>query len=108
MNNSLQTNFGEAARRDRIQNMITGYREWDDLSRSYRADGFSDLSKAVNYVTSHDVTGYTEQRLMNFYLSEILTYEGKTSLPGETQTQMIRRLVDSIASQPADIQAGHA
>ena len=108
MNNSLQTNFGEAARRDRIQNMITGYREWDDLSRSYRADGFSDLSKAVNYVTSHDVTGYTEQRLMNFYLSEILTYEGKTPLPGETQTQMIRRLVDSIASQPADIQAGHA
>jgi 1,4-alpha-glucan branching enzyme len=108
MNNSLATNWGEPSRSNRIRNMITEWQAWDDLSHSYRPAGFTDLSQAVNYITSHDVAGYTEQRLMNFYLSEILRYEGKTPNPGETETEMIRRLVDSIASQPADIQAAHA
>lgn len=108
VDNNLSTNWGEPSRSDRIQNMITGNREWDDLSHSYRSSGFSDMSKAVNYITSHDVAGYTEQRLMNFFMCEALRFQGKTPLPNETETQMVRRLVDNITSQPADIQATHA
>ncbi len=108
MNNSMETNWGEPSRSDRIRNAVTGWRVWDDFSHSYRNDGFTDVSQAVNYVTSHDVAGYSEQRLMNFYLSEILRYEGKKPLDNESETQMIRRLVDSIATQPAEIQAAHA
>ncbi len=108
MNNSVHTNWGEPSRSDRIRSMIANWREWDDYSRAYRGSSYADLAQAVNYVTSHDVAGYTEQRLLNFYLSEILRFEGKTPLPNETETEMIRRIVDSIATQPADIQAAHA
>ena len=108
MNNSMQTNLGEPSRSDRIRSMIANWHEWDDYSRSYRGSSYSDLAQAVNYLTSHDVAGYTEQRLLNFYLTEILRFEGIVPLPNETETEMIRRIVDSIATQPADIQAAHA
>jgi len=108
VDNNLTPNWGEPSRSDRIQNMITGDREWDDLSHSYRNSGFADMSKAVNYVTSHDVAGYTEQRLMNFFMCEALRFQGKTPLPNETETEMVRRLVDNITTQPPDVQATHA
>jgi 1,4-alpha-glucan branching enzyme len=88
--------------------MITGHRVWDDMTRSYRNAGFSDMHKTVNYLTSHDVEAYNEQRLLNFHLTEILRWNGIQPGPGETDVQFIKRIVDSIASQPANIQAAHA
>ncbi len=107
MNNSLQTIWGQPARRDRIQKMIACWQEWDDMSHSYRDSSFTDLSQAVNYITSHDVAGYTEQRLMNYYLREILRYQNIHPNDHETETEMVRRIVDSIASQSSEIQAAH-
>lgn len=107
LDNNLNTNLEEPSRRDRITNMIAGWREWDDLTHSYRPCGFTDLSKAINYVTSHDVAGYTEQRLMNFHLCEILRYIGVNPSANETETQMVRRLVDDITNQSPAIQDAH-
>ena len=45
---------------------------------------------------------------MNFFMCEALQFQGKRPLPNESQTQMVRRLVDNIASQPTDVQATHA
>lgn len=107
LNNSLDTVLGQPGRYDRIQNMISGRRVWDDMDHQYRPNGFTDLAKAVNYVTSHDVADYHGQRLMNFYLGEILRY--RNLLPaGVSETAFIKSVVDSIASQPAAIQASHS
>ena len=107
LDNAMTTNLGEPSRSDRIQNMITGQKVWNDMNRSYRDAGFSDMHKAVNYLTSHDVEAYTEQRLLNFHLTEILRWNGIQPGPGETDVQFVKRIVDNIASQPANIQAAH-
>ncbi len=107
LNNSLSTNFGRPSRQERIRDMISCRQVWDDMSHRYRAYGFNDLAKAVNYVTSHDVAGFSEQRLMNFFLGEILRYRGIHPSTG-TETEFIRGIVDNIATQPAPIQAAHA
>ncbi len=108
LNNDLRTVLGQPSRSDRIQNMISGHRMWDDLSHSYRPNGFTDMAQAINYITSHDVAGHTEQRLLNFYLSEILRYNGMNPAPNQTDTDFIKGLVDNIATQPPNVQAAHA
>ena len=107
LNNSLNTNFGEPSRYDRIQKMISSKQVWDDSTHHYRAHGFTDLAKAVNYITSHDVAGNGEQRLMNFFLGEILRYRNIRPSSG-TETEFIRNIVDNIGSQPGVIQSAHA
>ncbi|HET7206336.1 MAG TPA: alpha-amylase family glycosyl hydrolase, partial [Terriglobales bacterium] len=108
LDNALTTNLGEPSRSDRIYSMISAQKVWNDMSRSYRSEGFDDLRKTVNYITSHDVEKKLEERLMNFHLSEILAWMGKTPGQGQTQAAFIKSIVDNIASQPADVQAAHA
>jgi len=108
LNNDMQTAWGEPSRSDRITNLISGQRVWNDMDRNYRSSGFSDLGKAVNYITSHDVEAFNEQRLMNFHLTEILRYQGILPNAGETDVDLVKRLVDNIATQPTNIQAAHA
>ena len=107
LNNTLNTSMGQPSRLDRIQNLISSRRVWNDLDHQYRPFGFTDVAKTVNFVTSHDVAGYTEERLMNFYLGEILRFRGIRPGIG-SETEFIRYIVDHIASQPADIQASHS
>lgn len=107
LNNTLCTRPGEPGRLDRIRNLISSQRVWDDQARQYRAHGFTDLAKTINYVTSHDVAGYSEQRLMNFFLTEILRYRGLLPTTGNEE-QMIRDIVDNIACQSGEIQSSHA
>ena len=107
LNNDLRTEWGDPPRRDRIANMISGQKVWDQ-NHAYRSSGFSDLSKAVNYITSHDVEGYVEQRLMNFHLGEILRYNGINPWDGESDVGFIKRLVDNISNEPLAVQAAHA
>lgn len=106
LDNNLSTAWGDAPRRDRIASLISGQKVWDE-NHSYRSSGFSDLSKAVNYITSHDVEAYLEQRLMNFHMMEILRYTGVKPNDGESEVDFIQRLVDNIATQSPDVQAAH-
>lgn len=108
LNNTLNTGLGQPGRYERIQNMISCKQVWNDGGHQYRSHGFTDLAKAVNYVTSHDVAGYSEQRLMNYFLGEILRYRCIQPDTGTTETDFIRNIVDNIASHPAAIQASHS
>ena len=107
LNNSLNTTYGQAPRFDRIQNMISSRRVWDEMNHRYRPFGFTDLAKAVNYVTSHDVAGYSERRIMDFFLEEILRYRDMLPNTG-TATEAIRNIVDNIATQSPAMQVAHA
>lgn len=107
LNNEIRTEPGEPGRYDRIQKMISCRQVWDDGSRRYRDHGFTDLAKAVNYLTSHDVAGDNNQRLMNYYLGKILRYRGLMPV-GAAEVDVIRGIVDDIASQPPPVQTSHA
>lgn len=107
LNNEINTSWGQPGRFDRIKSMISCQKVWNDMDHQYRDHGFTDLAKAINYVTSHDVAGYSEQRLMNFYLGEILAYRNIQPNTA-TETEFIRNIVDNIASQPPAIQESHA
>ncbi len=109
LSNTLVTTLGQPGRYDRIQNMISGKQMWDDFGHQYR-HGFSDMAKAINYVTSHDVARHEEERLMNYFLGDILRQRGlgsNPSDPNETETQMVKRIVDSIGTQSAAVQEAH-
>jgi 1,4-alpha-glucan branching enzyme len=106
LSNTLQTQFGQPGRFDRIQNMISGQKMWDDWNHQY-APGFSDMAKAINYVTSHDTQERNEERLMDYFLGDLLRQRGLVTNPTETETELIKRVVDNISSQPPAIQAAH-
>jgi len=107
LRSELQPGPGQPGPYDRIQNMISGRQLWNDLSHHYKP-GFSDMAKAVNYITSHDVEKQVEERLMNFFLYELLRQRGLARNAVETETELVKRVVDNIASQPAAVQTAHA
>jgi 1,4-alpha-glucan branching enzyme len=72
---NLHTEWGEPPRRERINWMITGGQVWNDWNRQSEP-GFYDLSQAVNYLTSHDVEGEDEKRIMNYLLAPLLESHG--------------------------------
>lgn len=109
--NTLQTNWGQPPRRDRIQSLISSRKLWSDWDHQYRPHAFTEIMQAVNYVTSHDVQEQIEQRLMNYFLVPILRERGLDKNPAnpvESETDLIRRIVDNIATQSAEVQAAHA
>ena len=109
--NTLQTVWGQPARRDRIQGLISSRKLWSDWDHQYRPNAFTDLTQAVNYVTSHDVQEQIEQRLMNYFLVPILRERGLNKNPAnpvESENDLVRRIVDNITSQPGEVQAAHA
>ena len=73
MRNELRTGWGEPSRRQRIAWAISGTATWDDLKKSGQP-GFYDLSQAVNYLTSHDVEGEHEKRIMNYLFGPLLRW----------------------------------
>jgi 1,4-alpha-glucan branching enzyme len=106
LSNTMYTNWLEPSRTDRITNMISGHRLWDNWNRNYRPHGFSTLTQAINYVTSHDVEATSEQRLMNFFFMQLLRERGLAT--DENETDMVRRFVDNIGVQSAAVQNAHA
>lgn len=106
LSNNLNTVWGEPSRSDRIRSMLSGRQLWDDWNHRYRPHGFTSLTQAVNYVTSHDVEATIEQRLLNFFLVQIL--RGRGLATAENETAMVKRIVDNISGQPSAIQAAHA
>ena len=106
LTNDLYTNWLEPSRTDRISNMLTSRRLWDNWNRSYRPHGFTTLNQAVNYVTSHDVEATSEQRLMNFFFVRLLRERGLAT--NESETDMVRRFVDNIGVQSSAVQQAHA
>jgi 1,4-alpha-glucan branching enzyme len=71
----LYSAWGEPSRRERICWMVTGEQIWNDWNRQAEP-GFYDLSQAVNYLTSHDVEGEDEKRIMNYLLAPMLKAHG--------------------------------
>lgn len=109
--NTLQTNWGEPARRDRIQSLISTRKLWSDWDHQYRPHAFTEIEQAVNYVTSHDVQEQIEQRLMNYFLVPILRERGLDKNPvnpAESETDLVKRIVDNITIRPGVVQAAHA
>jgi 1,4-alpha-glucan branching enzyme len=71
----IRTAWGEPSRRDRVRWCITGWQTWDDYGHSVQP-GFRDMAQAVNYLTSHDVEGESEKRILNFLLAPLLRQGG--------------------------------
>ncbi len=115
LSHTMNAQWGQPSRSDRIQNMVSAHQVWDDWNHTYRAHGFTDLAQAVNYVTSHDVADFNGQRLMNFFFGQLLQYRGLANYPQPSDHDVVRkgihiikRLTRDITSQSSDIQATHA
>lgn len=115
LNHTMITDWGQPSRSDRITNMISGAKVWNDWDHCYRAHGFSDMAQAVNYPTSHDVADHDGQRMMNFFFGNLLQYKGLAEYPPVTDPDLIHKgirivkhLLQDITSQSPEIQATHA
>lgn len=115
LSHNMNTRWGEPARRDRIQNMISGRQVWNDWDHRYRGRGFTDLAQAVNYVTSHDVADFNGQRLMNYFFGQLLQYRGLANYPPVSDPdvnrkgiRVVKNLLADITTQSPQIQATHA
>ncbi len=102
LRDGIETNWGEPARRERIQAFISGSRMWDDLPRRFER-GFADLSEAINYVTSHDVGNPGEQRYLNDVLGQLL----RERRLGDGSVDNVRRLVDDLDKQSDAVRQAH-
>ncbi|HVN17652.1 MAG TPA: alpha-amylase family glycosyl hydrolase [Dongiaceae bacterium] len=115
LNHTMITQWGEPSRSDRIRNMISCQRIWNDMDHRYRDHGFTDMAQAVNYPTSHDVADYNGQRMMNFFFGNLLQYEGLANYPQvndpdvrQKGIRIIKKLLQDITAQDPRIQAAHA
>ncbi|WP_435074425.1 alpha-amylase family glycosyl hydrolase [Halorubrum sp. HHNYT27] len=86
-------------RSDRLEALITGDRTWDDLTGEFD-DGFADLTKTVNYMTSHDVGSEGDQRLMNFVFGEMVRERGL----GDGSIENVKYLIDDLVTAESDVQ----
>jgi 1,4-alpha-glucan branching enzyme len=89
----IDTEPKEPSRSDRIEALVSGDRTWDDLEREFEP-GFGDLSKAVNYTTSHDMGEEGEQRLMNFLFGDLVAERGL----GDGSIENVRYLLDDLVT----------
>jgi 1,4-alpha-glucan branching enzyme len=86
----FDTVWGQPSRTERITAMVTGRRLWDDLGHAFKP-GFTDLTQAVDYVTSHDVEG--GPRLLTTILGALLAQHGFDGSWGA-----VRALVDGVGA----------
>ena len=93
LRDEIDTEPGEPSRSDRIEALVSGDRTWDDLEREFQK-GFDDLSKAVNYITSHDMGEAGEQRLMNFIFGDLVAERGL----GDGSVENVRYLLDDLVT----------
>lgn len=115
LNHTMITAWGQPSRSDRITNMISGARIWNDWDHCYRDHGFTDMAHAVNYPTSHDVADHDGQRMLNYFFGNLLQYKGLADYPRVTDPQatkkgirIIKNLLKDITAQTPEIQATHA
>jgi 1,4-alpha-glucan branching enzyme len=92
LRDGIVTRWGEPSRSDRVRALVSASGTWDDLGRQMRR-GFSDLSQAINYVTSHDVEKPGEHRFMNEVLGRLLRERGL----GDGSVADVRAVVDGDA-----------
>lgn len=93
LRDEIDTEVGEPSRSDRIRALISGSHTWDDMDREF-GGGFADLSKAVNYITSHDMGQEGEQRLMNFIFGDLVRQRGL----GDGSVDNVKYLVDRLVT----------
>ncbi len=96
MRDHLKTAWGQPSRRDRIAWAVAGTAVWDDWNKSAQP-GFDDLSQAVNYLTSHDVEGEHEKRILNYLLEPILRWYGRPD-----NLEHIRWIADHVQDRHGD------
>lgn len=95
----IETEPGEPSRSERIQALISGGQTWDDRDRAFE-EGFTDLSQAVNYMTSHDMGERGEQRLMNYLFGELVRERGI----GDGSIDNVRYLLDELVTAAPGVQ----
>ena len=98
LRDDVDTELDEPSRSDRIRALISGDRTWDDMNREFE-DGFGDLPKAVNYVTSHDMGQEGEQRLMNFIFGELVRERGL----GDGSVDNVQYLIDQLVTASPEV-----
>jgi 1,4-alpha-glucan branching enzyme len=103
LRDEVVTRWGEPARRDRIRAAVSGRAMWEDMDRRFKS-GFTGLTQAINYITSHDVEKDREQRFMNFAFGELLRRRGL----GDGSVANVRSLADSLATQRPEVVTAHA
>ena len=99
LHNNIFTVWGEPARTDRLQALVSGRSAWDEFKRQM-GPGFSDLAQAVIYITSHDTQDPGEWRYMNEVLAALLQTQGWT----DPSTASIRGFVAGLGQAPPYIQ----
>ncbi|ALP53262.1 hypothetical protein Tel_08895 [Candidatus Tenderia electrophaga] len=102
MRDDIHTEWGQPARRARIQALIGGWRTWNDLESSFKA-GFDDLAQAVNYITSHDVENEGEQRYFNAVFARLLRERGLS----DGNVEAVRWFVNNLSHQDAAMRQAH-
>lgn len=103
LGNEMHTQWGQPARRERVQAMVTGRCLWDDWSKSFKP-GFETFTQAVNYLTSHDVEKPGERRLMTELLGGVLAERGL----GDGSPSNVRTVVDRLSDQSEAVRSAHA
>ncbi|SFF86901.1 1,4-alpha-glucan branching enzyme [Halopelagius inordinatus] len=99
LRDEIETEPGEPSRSERIRALISGRRTWDDRDRAFE-EGFTDLSQAVNYMTSHDMGERGEQRLMNYIFGELVRERGI----GDGSIDNVRYLLDELVTAAPGVQ----
>jgi 1,4-alpha-glucan branching enzyme len=89
----------QPSRSDRLEALITGDRTWNDLTGEFD-DGFADLTKTVNYITSHDVGSEGDQRLMNFVFGDLV----RERELGDGSIENVQYLIDDMVTAEGDVQ----
>lgn len=98
LRDEIDTEPDEPSRSDRIEALISGDRTWDDVERAFEG-GFDDLSKAVNYTTSHDMGEPGEQRLMNFLFGDLVRHRDI----GDGSIDNVRYLLDRLVTADPEV-----
>jgi len=93
LTNAIYTNFGEPARSERVQHLISKDGVWNDLPRQLDP-GYADMACSVDYITSHDVAD--GPRLMNVILGPMLV----AAKLGNNDIQSVSAAVDNADSSP--------
>jgi 1,4-alpha-glucan branching enzyme len=93
LRDDIDTEPEEPTRTERVEALLSGDRTWDDMERAFER-GFDDLTKAVNYTTSHDIGEPGEERLMNFFFGEAIREGGL----GDGSVENVQYLLDSLVT----------
>lgn len=78
----------EGGRRELVEALLWGNKLWIEGDKKWRGHGFYDLAQRIIYPTSHDVEGYYEQRLWNFFKDYTTNATGDISIIGSLRNEI--------------------